>query len=526
MSLLSRIFPQKAKIPGRVQRGAAYMRGEMSSFFAGWAPQMRDAKIDVAEGWARATARTVDLLQNSGWIAGLVDQATANTIGQGLRLNAVPDFGSLGWTEKDASEWALRVEKRWELWAGRPLECDVTGQSSFGKLQAQAFKSWFATGEIVSEIPWRERPGGQYGTKVRMIAPHRLAQTTDTLAGVYQGVRMDTDGFPLGYRILKETAVMGNVEIDIPAMDRFGRRRMVHVYDGVIGQVRGISPLTPALRVARQFDQLADATLTAAMIQAIFAATVESDGATDQVLAGLQDIAEQEATGTGEEASNIFTSLMRAKEDWYQNTKIDLGTSGRIAHLMPGEKLKFNRSEHPNSEFKNFALFLLRELARCAGVTFEAATGDYQGATYSSVRIATSEIFGVTLRRRADIIAPWCQPHYEAWLEEEIDRGWTPYPGGIDAFVAQRGAAARAQWKGPPKPQADDLKTAKAHDTWKRLGVISDETICNELGIDVEDLYAQLKREQDMREAFGLRDPVAQELPADEQEADPTSEED
>jgi N-acyl-D-aspartate/D-glutamate deacylase len=52
----------------------------------------------------------------------------------------------------------------------------------------------------------------------------------------------------------------------VRARDRAGRPRVIHVFEGAPGTHRGISPLVPALQVARQFDQLADATLMAAIL--------------------------------------------------------------------------------------------------------------------------------------------------------------------------------------------------------------------------------------------------------------------
>lgn len=123
--------------------------------------------------------------------------------------------------------------------------------------------------------------------------------------------------------------------------------------------------------------------------------------------------------------------------------------------------------------------------------------------------MSVGEIFGITLYRRANIVGPFCQAGFECWLEEDIDLGLTPFPGGIDGFLEKKTAACRAEWKGTPKPQADDLKTAKAHETWRRMGVISDEMICNDLGVDVEDVYRQRAREIDMRREFKLPEPSA-----------------
>jgi capsid protein len=185
----------------------------------------------------------------------------------------------------------------------------------------------------------------------------------------------------------------------------------------------------------------------------------------------------------------------------YDGSTLELGINGRLAHLFPGQELKSHTSNHPSSDYAAFSMDLLRELARCLGLTYESATGDNVGATYSSLQAATTEIFAITKARRRNIMAPFCQPIYEAWLEEEIEAGSLPFPGSIAGFLANRTAACRAEWRGDPRPQADDLKKAKAHEVWKRLGVMSDAMICTDLGADVDDVYQQLAQEQALQEA-------------------------
>lgn len=59
-----------------------------------------------------AAARTTDLIQNSGWIAGALDQAVANTVGTGLRLKAMPENDVFGMSNDEAERWAQLVEQR------------------------------------------------------------------------------------------------------------------------------------------------------------------------------------------------------------------------------------------------------------------------------------------------------------------------------------------------------------------------------------------------------------------------------
>lgn len=495
---------------------SGYMRGGHSPLFRGWNPPVRDPQDEVQQAWWRAAGRANDIIHNSGWVSGAIDQAVANTVGTGLRLSAMPDALALGMTESEASKWARIVEQRFELWSRNPYECDIEGRRTFGQMQAASFRAWFAPGEIVSESAWKPRPGGNYGTKVRLIPAHRLSQRTE-FPRLVQGVRMDGDWMPISYVFWRRQG-LSEQEIEVKARDEHGRARISHVYDGVAGQYRGISPLVPVLQVARQFDQLADATLTAALIKAVFAATVKSTEPTEDMLKGL--LTPQEHARMEKEGLTSFDVWASMNEGWYKNTTIDVGTKGRFAHLFPGQELEFHHTAGSASDYKDQALFLLRELLRCLGLTYESGTGDYTNATYSSVRMATGEIFQITLYRRRNIVAPFCQSHYEAWLEEEIANGDIPFPGGLEEFWARRTAACRCEWRGTPKPQADDLKTAKAHETYRNMGVATDEMIANDLGVDIEDVYRQRARERDMRKEYGLPengagvvpDPVADKL--------------
>lgn len=484
---------------------AAYMRGGASPVFTGWSPALRDASDEVKLAWRAAAGRAFDMIQNSGWIAGSVDQAVANTVGGGLSLVPTPDAQRLGMTADEVTVWTRRAKERFELWANNPYECDIEGKKSFGQMQATAFRTWFPTGEIVADLPWKRRPGASYGSKIRLIQPHRLAQKTREVERLYQGVRTDADGLPISYVFTRKEKGR-DVEVEVRARDSAARPKVVHVFDGLVGQMRGISPLTPALQVARQFDQMADATLTAHLIRAVFAATIVSDEPTEEVLRGL--LTQQELARAHSEGVTPFEVWQTANEGWYKGTNIDLGIKGRFAHLFPGQKLEFHSATDKASDYKDMALFLLREILRCLGLTYESGTGDYTNATYSSVRMATGEIFEITLYRRKNIVAPFCQAAYSNWLEEEVAKGDMPFPGGYDAFLANRAAACAAEWRGKPKPQADDLKTAKAQQIYHELGVLSLTQISDDLGVDYGVTAEDLARERDLRESLGLPHPV------------------
>ena len=116
---------QRPEAVARPVPSSSYMRGGRGVTFGGWKPSLRDTQDDISDAWDLAAARTIDMVQNSGWLAGSIDQAVANTVGTGLRLKAMPENTVFGMTNAEATEWARVVEARFELWARNPDECDL-----------------------------------------------------------------------------------------------------------------------------------------------------------------------------------------------------------------------------------------------------------------------------------------------------------------------------------------------------------------------------------------------------------------
>jgi len=484
---------------------SGYAGGSMSAspVFFHWHPALREANDDVRAAWRMATARTVNSIQNSGWLAGCIEQSVASVVGDGLQLGAKPNAQALGWEQSFANQWAREVETRFSMWAEHPRACDAGARFSFGQMQCQAYRHYMATGEILATLPWIERQGTMFKTKVKLLPAWRMSLRTE-MPNLFNGVRVDATGAPVGYVLNRIPYPMyDNIEdVEVPATDVMGRPLVVHVFDGDPDQVRGISPFTPILKVTRQFDQLADATLTAAIIQAVFAAMFKSAAPTDDVIEAMQTTGEQKA----------FERLIVEKAEWYRQTDINLGNAGKILHGFPGDELQFFRSEHPNQTYEPFAKFLLRECSRAAAMTYEEFTGDYAGATFSSVKMGTATNWPRVVYRRKNIVAPFAQKCYEAWLEEDIEAGRTPFPGGVQAYLANKEAAAQSVWRGPTMPQADELKSAMAAQTLQEIGV-PDSVVFAPYGGDVDDWYEQRKREQDRRAELGIADPVLKAQP-------------
>lgn len=477
----------------------AFFNNERSPFFQSFRPALRERHEDVRAAWNDAASRAIHFIQNSGFIAGVVDTSESCIVGPGLRLSARPSDTLLGWDAKDALEWGTLAEAVFNDWANKPVHCDAAGRSTFGQMCQAAYRSYFAYGEIVALYPTIE-DGSPWQTKIRLLPPSRLKNDTDIHRNLVQGVRMNGFGRPVSYLFRSASAVPETLlrEVELPAFDTLGRPVVHHVFDPDVSAIRGISPLAPALKVARQLDQLCDATLTTALIQTIFAASLKTNVSGASAFDGLfseEDIGEKVA------------SFGSARGDWYDGAKIDFTQHGRVAHLFPGDELNFHASQHPGPQFDHFMRWLLREIAKCAGVTYESATGDYSGATYSSVRMGGAMEWLTVTKRRSNTVAPIAQAAYEFVIDEAIYTGRLPYPGGYEAFSNQRTATCLARWHGPARPQADDFKTAKAHQVLLEMGITTLEIVSAEYGIDWDQGMRQRARENAFAKENGLPEP-------------------
>ena len=506
MKWLSRMLSPSSWAGGKPASETRYFNSPAAANFLSTSrPALRDEADDIREAWQSAAGHAINKIQNSGFISGIIDASTAAVVGNGLTLSARPDGAALGWDEGQTEAWAELVEREFTAWANRASECDAGGRMTFDQMQIAAYRGYLFYGEILALTPLFSRSAGGALTKIKLLPPSRLAeQALDISNRTVHGVRMDAWGAPIEYFIKVKSDAGLVTDQGVKAFDRDGRRNVIHLFDPSLSGPRGITPLAPALKVAAQFDQLADATIAAALLQTLFAATIKNNTPGISGFSGL--LTEHEQASPAEKVLNI-DEFVDERARWYESAKVNLAQHGRIGHLFPNDELEFHETKHPSENYDNFAAWLMREIARCVGVTYEEATGDYRSATYSSVRISIATIWPIVLQRRQNIVGAFCQAAYETWLEEMIGTGRLPFEGGLDRFIAMKAHVCDAWWNGPPAPQADDLKAARADETLLKIGGTTLEAIAVKNGRDWRDDMKQRKRERDFAAKLGLPDP-------------------
>lgn len=480
----------------------------------------RDIKRDVHESADRAFALAMDFTQNSGWIAGAADQIIADMIGTELKLNCRPDLSRLGYSDQERAAWCRLVEGEWRRWAWNPAECDLEGKATIAEMLDGAVRYYLASGEAIAVIDFlsprdRLRYGVQTGTKVRLVSPHRLTRYTNPFEGWDQGIAHDEIGRPVAYRFKRDE---GGIEREVDIMARSGElAQVVLVMDrgATPNSPRGICPMAPVFRVIAQSDQLADATLATAFLQTAFAATIQSPEPSDVAFQALQQLEDMEFEGAKDLAADLFTVWEQRVEALKSKSLSIGGGASQVNHLGPGETLTLHSSATPGPQYQPFQLSLLREMARCMGVTVESLTMDHSSASYSSTRMAVASVWPTVVRRRERIAAPFAQGIYEPWLDEMIGTGRIPFKGGYRAFSANRQRVVDTEWRGPARPSADPYKDGLADKVRLEIGAGTLQEIWAERGLDWEEGVAQMALEAERLTAAGIPHPFGRKLGGD-----------
>lgn len=467
----------------------------------------RDGAVEVRQSAERASALAWSFIRNSGWIAGAVDQIITDTIGDELKLSARPFLAGLGYDEKERRDWISLVEAKWHMHAWNSREYSLNGTSTLAEHLDGVMRYYLASGEgfgVVDFMPTRQRRkwGLLSGTKVSLVAPHRVKRETSENMGLDQGIFLDPDtGRPVKYRMIARKDGI-DYDTDIPSMAG-NLRKVIHVMDrgAEPDSVRGISVLAPILKVVAQYDQLADATLTTALLQTAFAATIRSPEPSDAAFEAIRTLEDDPDTI---ELAHDLMDVWGNRIDALKEKGISMNEHGRINHLGPGETFEMHTAATPGSQYLPFSKNLQREMARRLGITAESFTFDFSGATYSSVRMGMASIWPIVTRRRERIAAPFCQAVYEAWLDEQIGIGQIPFKGGYPAFAANRALVCNAEWPGPAQPVADDYKATMAAAKRIELGLSSMEDEAALMGRDASATRQKIEAEIIDMQARGI----------------------
>lgn len=472
-----------------------------------WDPIRRSADGALLPDLSTIVARTEDLVRNNGLMSGAVQLYVDTVIGSGLRLCAKPDWRALGQTPEWAAEWSRLAESGFRQWAYHiDNVSDCARRKSLAGRLGQACRALLLKGESFAIAEWRPGRGpGIAATAIRMINADRVENPNGEhdSATLRRGIRLNSDGAPVAIYVRNGhptdwyTTERGNLPVRatwrrVPMTTPWGRRRVLHVFDeSTAEQSHGKSPFAAMLKRSKKLDRWEDVTLESAVINAMFAATIESD------LASAVD-----AIG-GTDLSEYVQQVLQ----WNAGKAVEFD-GAKIPHLFPGEKLQLNRPGQPTEAFASFENAFNRHFAAGLGMSFEQFARDYSQTNYSGAMAGMQDSWRMFRSRRNLIQAQHATQEYALWLEEAVDNGSLPTPPGAPSFYAAKTAWCNCSWIGPGKGHADPLKDSKGQALQLEYGVTTLEEWCADQGRDWEEVLeqraAELQRQRELEARYQI----------------------
>ncbi|RDU99413.1 phage portal protein [Trinickia dinghuensis] len=500
---------------GRTPYDAADVWGD---HMAAWQPYLWSPDGELNMYRDRIVARIRDVVRNDGWASAAVTRTIDNVIGADFRPIFKPDWMALramtGIKAFDhiwANEYGQAMDAYYRMWAYDPGRYNDTQRAlTVPQQMALAFRHKCVDGDALGMLHWRpERVGrgrAMYATTLQVIDPDRLSNPQlkfdqNTMRG---GVEVDDDGAAVGYWIRRAHqgdwfSAGESLHWDrIPRETEWGRPIIVHDFDhDRAAQHRGgAGILTPVLQRLKMLVKYDSAELDAAIINAIFAAYIESP---------FDDEFVQEAFDDGEK----LKTYNDYRREFHEDRNIAIGNA-RISHLFPGEKMGFADAARPATNFADFESAVLRNVAAGTGTSAQMISQNWADVNYSSYRAAMLEVWKTFHRRRTNFATGFGQPVVCALVEEVMEVDELPLPAGAPPFMQYRVAYSRARWMGPGRGYVDPEKERKGAILGMDAGLSTLEDEVSELaGADWREKVAQRAVEREFFKELGMPIPQA-----------------
>lgn len=477
-----------------------------------WTPPLRSADADIISQRPLMDARVRDTLRNDGYIQAGQALHRDNIVGSMFMLNSKPDYKVLGLDESWAEEFQQEVEAKFTL-AAESINCwmDASRTNTLTGLVRLAVGVYAATGEVLATVEWlRDRPR-PFRTAAQMIDLDRLGTPPEhTMDGfVRGGVRLDSRGAPLGYYIRKAHPSdwdRGNDSFDfkyVPTRKPWGRLQVIHIKEQFRPeQTRGVADMVAGLKELRITKRFRDITLQNAVVNAMFAASIESELPTEAVFSQLGS----NNIGAGiTDYASAFLGAVAAYSGGSRNMQID---GVKIPHLFPGTKLALHPAGNPGGVGQDFEQSLLRYIAAILGVSYEQLSRDYSKTNYSSARAGAVESWKFMQSRKRMVADRFASSMYQLWFEEELNADrietmkFSKAPNFYEGLNSE--AYCAATWIGAARGQIDELKETQASVLKLKYGLSTHEYELAKLGKDWREVYAQLSREKTKRKEYGI----------------------
>lgn len=462
------------------KRASAYIGASTDRLFADFVASLGSADSLLNDSLETLRARSRDFERNNEYFAWYLNLMRSNVVGSdGIRLQMKaknPDGG----LDRAGNQM---VEDEWKEFCHKD-NLTVGGGWSMVDLQAHIAVAVPRDGEVILR---KVRSGKtNYGISLQLIEPdlldEKLNQDSRNGNPIRMGVEIDAaTRQPIAYHFLRNhpgdsgyATAIGSKHIRVAADE------IIHIYKrDRAGQTRGAPWGANAIRSLKMLHGYREAELVAARVGASKMGFFTSPAGDGFAADGFED-------GSGGRAG--------------EGAPIINAEPGTFHQLPDGVQFQGWNPDHPNAGFADFERAILRGVASGLGVNYSALSNDFEGISYSSIRHGALSERDFYKNVQRFIIDHAMDDIFRWWLDHAMDFGRLPFSGSTKFRKFYSGAT----WKPRGFAWVDPEKEMKANVLALENGLSSHSDIAATQGKDIEEVFAQIRRDRDVAESYDL----------------------
>lgn len=427
-------------------------------------------------------SRSRQLAENNDYAREFLRHLVRKALGpDGIRL-VVRALRQDGTVDKADSDY---LETAWWEWSRRGV-CTVCGRYSWAEVQRLALQAVARDGELLIRVV-RGWKGNRFGIALQLIEIDQLDENLNVAFGaghggvqigagneIRMGVERDAWGKVVAYHLLSShpyddvSSWQGQYRYQrIPAGD------MIHLFvPDRVDDARGAPWMSTAIRRLQMMGGYEEAELVAARLGAAKGGFFEEE---------IGD----ELDGTGD-AKDVNGNIIQD------------ATPGTFQRLPKGVTFKPYDPQHPTAGFGDFMKSMLRGAAAGLGIGYNSWGRDLEGVNYSSLRQGELDERDNWRLIQGFMIERLCDPVWQAWLDMAL------LTGALNLPPSKRAKFDAANWRARGWPWVDPTKDIAAEAEAVALGIRSLSQVCDERGIDFEEVMRDRARENEIAAQYGV----------------------
>lgn len=432
------------------------------------------------------TARARKAFMENPLVATGVAAYRSEVIGTGIRPHFLHE-------DPDTRKLLARKFERWTLEASATRRVGLNGKADslrdFYADQGLICDNIMVAGEAFARLrPRLEADGMEVPLQIEMIEPEQLPfWKTDGGLGsnlVRGGIEFDAIGRRVAYHFYRQHPGDATVWPNAWDISRVPSPAVLHMLEFQRGnQIRGITGLAPILIALADIHDYDDGVRFKNKLGSYLFAWKESLTPDDPQANGTQ-VAGADTAPEGAQ----FVDIQKGELN--------------VMDTAAGEKFNFYTPPDVGTMYETFMRVQREPIAAVLRISYEMLTGNMSGVNYSSARVRLMNLRRMWRQFQYNVIVhQFCRPVAWAWLEQAA------LAGVIDVkdYLARPEEYRRIAWR-PERWEyvnpKDDIDAERAE---LEAAVDSAAGKIAERGEDIEDVYADIQRSNQLAEKYGVR---------------------